>query len=255
MRITIETAFAAVAAAAFLQCGAAMAQVDPTCDTYARTALQQADQGRAAGCGFAGPRWDATYQDHYNWCLGVSQAQRDGEAQARSDGLVQCGARADPACDTYARTALQQADQGRVAGCGFTGPRWEASYEDHYNWCLGVSQAQRDGETQARSDGLVQCGAAGGATGGGGGACADPRVLPIMDEWLRLAIPPQQSGESLYYDEWGRILGTSLTGTIRPAGNPDAPQGRCAWLLYLAPRLDSMNGYGTMQSYLEGRLQ
>jgi hypothetical protein len=76
-----------------------------------------------------------------------------------------------------------------------------------------------------------------------------------MDEWLRVALPPQQPGESLHYDMWGRVLGRSSSAVIRPAGNPDAPRGRCIWLLELASRLDSMNGYGTLLNYLQRRLQ
>jgi hypothetical protein len=227
---------------------------DPACDAYSRTAVEQANQARQAACrGIGGPRWDSTYQQHHGWCRSVSQAARDDETRARTQTLVACAAPGfDPACDLYARTAVQQSIQARSARCkGITGPTWDATYQDHYGWCRRVPQAARDHETQIRAKTLVSCGTA----AGGAGPCADPRVLPIMDEWLRLALPPQQPGESLRYDQWGRVLGRSSTGVIEPAGNPDAPRGRCAWLLELAPHLNSMNGYGTLQSYLENKLR
>lgn len=75
-------------------CGATRASADPACDTYASTAVEQAEQARRAGCpGISGPRWDATYQDHYGWCLHASQSLRDSETQARAQTLNACGVR------------------------------------------------------------------------------------------------------------------------------------------------------------------
>jgi hypothetical protein len=214
------------------------------------TALQQTAEARGAGCLVSGPAWDATYQDHYGWCRSVPQSDRDRENEMRAQTIAQCTGTASDPCDIYARTALQQADQARASGCAVGGSAWDADYQGHYNWCRASSQWARDRETQGRAEALGRC-----SGGGGGGACADPRVLATMDEWLRSATPPQQPGESLYYDEWGRVLGRSLTATISPAGNPDAPLGRCAWLLNLMWGLDSMNGYGTLGAYLQSRLQ
>jgi hypothetical protein len=75
-----------------------------------------------------------------------------------------------------------------------------------------------------------------------------------MDEWLTNATPPMKPGESLCYDCWGRVLGTTLTGTITTSQNPDT-QGktRCEWLYYLAPGLESGNNFGTLGSYLRSR--
>ena len=89
---------------------------------------------------------------------------------------------------------------------------------------------------------------------GGVGLCADPGVLAIMDEWLDRATPPMGPGESLCYDCWGRVLGTARTGAITTGQNPDTGgKTRCEWLYYLAPGLESGNGFGTLASYLGSR--
>ena len=98
-------------------------------------------------------------------------------------------------------------------------------------------------------------GPGGGALGGVAGLCADPRVLAFMDEWLSQAIPPQEPGESLYFDKWGRILGRGRKPDVvlTTKQNPDA-HSRCEWLWYLSPTLKSEN-MGTLQSYLLEKLK
>ena len=91
--------------------------------------------------------------------------------------------------------------------------------------------------------------------GGGGGICADPRTLPIMDEWLSRAIPPQKPGESLRSEPWGRLVGTSLPATIRTAGPPDTRETRCEWLWHYSAGLTSTNGLGTLREYVNQRLR
>ena len=78
-------------------CGASRVSVDPACDAYARTAVEQTALARRAGCpGISGPRWDSTYQDHYGWCRQVPQGMRDFETQARAQALNACGVRWPP---------------------------------------------------------------------------------------------------------------------------------------------------------------
>jgi hypothetical protein len=88
-----------------------------------------------------------------------------------------------------------------------------------------------------------------------GGACADPRTMGIMDEWLSRAIPPQKPGESLRYEAWGRLVGDSLTAHLRVNGPPDTRLSRCDWLWQYAADMRSTNGLGTLRSYVEQRLR
>ena len=90
---------------------------------------------------------------------------------------------------------------------------------------------------------------------GSGGICDDPRTLAIMDEWLARAIPPQQPGESLRYEAWGRRVGRSLTAINTVSGPPDTRLTRCEYLWQYASKLFSSNGLGTLREYVERRRQ
>jgi hypothetical protein len=75
-------------------CGASGVSADPACDAYARTAIEQTELARRAGCpGISGPRWDSAYHDHYGWCRGAPQGARDAETRARAQALNACGVR------------------------------------------------------------------------------------------------------------------------------------------------------------------
>ena len=96
--------------------------------------------------------------------------------------------------------------------------------------------------------------------GGGGGICADPRTLPIMDEWLSRAIPPQPPGSSLRYEPWGRPVGLTADPTGRivteiktPGYPPDTRETRCEYLWHINPT--STNGLGTLREYVNQRLR
>lgn len=82
------------------------------------------------------------------------------------------------------------------------------------------------------------------------GICDDPRTLALMDEWLARAIPPQEPGESLRYEAWGRLVGRSRTATITVSGPPDTRLSRCEYLWQIAPQLRSTN-LGTLRAYLD----
>jgi hypothetical protein len=76
-----------------------------------------------------------------------------------------------------------------------------------------------------------------------------------MDEWLTRAVPPQQPGESLRYEPWGRLVGRSVTAEIRAPSPPDTPLTRCQWLWQYAGGMRSTNGLGTLRDYVLQRLQ
>ena len=87
------------------------------------------------------------------------------------------------------------------------------------------------------------------------GICSDPRTLAAMDEWLNRAIPPQNSGDNLRYDPWGRQVGSTSTSTIRTSGQPDTPLSRCDWLWQYSSTLRSSNNLGTLRDYVSQRVR
>lgn len=60
---------------------------DEFCKMYAQFAHEAKKKNNFWKCGFRGPRWEATYQDHYRWCRGVDRYHADREARARSAAL------------------------------------------------------------------------------------------------------------------------------------------------------------------------
>ena len=70
-----------------------------------------------------------------------------------------------------------------------------------------------------------------------------------MDDWLARAIPHQQPGESLKYEDWGRLVGRSRTATLTVNGPPTTNLSRCDWLWMQAANLNSRN-LGTLRHYL-----
>jgi hypothetical protein len=76
-----------------------------------------------------------------------------------------------------------------------------------------------------------------------------------MDEWLARAVPPQKPGDSLRYEPWGRLVGTTRSATITAPNPPDTSLSRCEWLWQGSPSLRSSNGLGTLREHLEQRLR
>lgn len=60
-------------------------------------------------------------------------------------------------CNRYANTAVSQNTENIRLRCGFTGPRWQSNYNNHYNWCLNVSKSYADEETRLRIEALRKC--------------------------------------------------------------------------------------------------
>lgn len=95
--------------------------------------------------------------------------------QAAQDNAA-ADSRVDPRhaqCETYARTAVTQAEEYFSRGCGQPSDRWQTSYDNHFNFCMGPHGGIAEKETRARKGTLSQCrtinplpGAPGGAIGG-----------------------------------------------------------------------------------------
>ena len=62
-------------------------------------------------------------------------------------------------CEQYTRTAIGQNEDNLRRRCGFTGDRWHASTDIHFNWCMAVDRAAANGETRFRADALAKCAA------------------------------------------------------------------------------------------------
>lgn len=67
----------------------------------------------------------------------------------------------DRRCRNYAETAVSQQHQNLERRCGFSGGRWMADFNAHYQWCLQVPQSAAATENRARTQALrQQCSAA-----------------------------------------------------------------------------------------------
>ena len=66
-------------------------------------------------------------------------------------------------------------------------------------------------------------------------------------------IPPQRKGESLRYEPWGRLVGRSLSATLKVPGPPDTRLSRCEYLWQNAAQLQSTN-LGNLRDYVNARI-
>lgn len=167
------------------------------CRDYATRAVSQNDENLRRRCGFAGERWQSNRTAHFEWCLGVREADRVAENRTREDQLTRCRAGGEDveeqACRDYAQEAVDAARQNIRLACGQDGDRWSTVYTRHYNWCRTATRAERDTERRARGEALRECRA-----GSGGGDRED-----ACRDYAEEAV--QQNGEN-------RRLGCNLTG-------------------------------------------
>jgi hypothetical protein len=133
------------------------------CEPYANTAVAQNNENVQRHCGFSGARWSSDFNMHFNWCMTVAPAIADGETQARVNDLARCRTQVDPArarCEQYTRTAISQNDENLRRRCGYTGARWHADYQVHFDWCLRAGERATESETRIRVEDLRKCGSA-----------------------------------------------------------------------------------------------
>jgi hypothetical protein len=65
-----------------------------------------------------------------------------------------------PACDQYARTAVNQYQQNMAQKCGYSGIRWHSNYTTHYQWCMKEARkGEPEAEISIRTADLKKCGA------------------------------------------------------------------------------------------------
>lgn len=64
--------------------------VEDKCKNYAATAIQQVQSNFGWECGYSGPRWSTNYQEHYDWCIKVTEDTAKLETEERKKLLDKC---------------------------------------------------------------------------------------------------------------------------------------------------------------------
>jgi hypothetical protein len=128
------------------------------CNEYAINANGAHRSNLSGGCGFSGARWQDNYDAHLAWCISAPAELVNHESNVRFAMLGICG-RQQPfvRCDEYARRAAAQVAEANRRQCGFGGPRWTPSYDNHLSWCIGVPEDFAASEAREREGPLSQC--------------------------------------------------------------------------------------------------
>ncbi len=91
------------------------------CADYAKRAILASNQNLSQGCRLTGPRWNADFQGHYSWCMGVDRRASQDETDARAADVARCTVSATnetgPKCDHYVRVSTVQIESARKARC------------------------------------------------------------------------------------------------------------------------------------------
>lgn len=138
------------------------------CDDYAAEAVADAARAKAMSCAagdpgpdFSGPRWDASYSDHANWCranqgqtaASGGQSLPSAETNARLSLLTHCAI-----CNDYAKQAIAQVQAAIKLKCNFTGVEWDntiagqmrSCYAQGVNWVSFDPQQISDRDAKLR---------------------------------------------------------------------------------------------------------
>ncbi|SRR6266540_4037983 len=134
---------------------AAHSESPAVCDAYAKDATTAQRHNIRRECNFAGPRWDASYSNHFNWCRGQAKQSVDSERNARLTELTRCTA-VNAECRQYASTAVRRFNQ-QTARCGFFSERFNRNFSGHFKWCRDNSGRGSGDEARARSEYVDQC--------------------------------------------------------------------------------------------------
>ena len=143
-----------------LRCREEASQGDgPDCADYAAKSVKDAKENSRLNCGFAGGRWSPSADRHVSWCKSAPPQARAKEQKARRALLDLCSANPDKAdrCQRYSNSAVEHQRTNLQNGCGFTGARWNNSYEDHFVFCMNSPRLVRKLESFARESALASC--------------------------------------------------------------------------------------------------
>jgi len=141
------------------------------CNSYADDAVEQNNTNEERDCGYSGSRWSDNRTQHFAWCM-IFPKQAKAEQDARQKQLRECrqDARRDrrrerrketagkrASCDTYAKTAVIQAEANEKYKCGFEGGEWLARERSHYRWCMRARRQYLADEIRYRQAELQKC--------------------------------------------------------------------------------------------------
>ncbi|MGE3306075.1 MAG: hypothetical protein AB7I52_08905 [Rhizobiaceae bacterium] len=159
------------------------------CRNYAWDATQTAATASRIGCGFDGARWGTDHNLHFNDCMETAASAPNGESGRvmmnrlvnRHSDVAKCeankvgvaapwnsknpftgsgtNATQDGFCRAYAYVADLQG-RGTPSQCGYTGGRWQASFDQHRQACMDwAADAGKiaSSEIDTRTDETIKC--------------------------------------------------------------------------------------------------
>ncbi len=160
MTRTLALKLTFVALSIVLSDSPASAESEAFCRAYAQNAVN-AFQQKGDRCFPEGPpgRWQANFDNHFNWCRAVPASWALFEEGMRVNELRIC--RGEPkavGCREYAINANSSQNSNLSAHCGFTGPRWQNNFDAHFSWCLPTPAEVANHEFNIRFAMLGVCG-------------------------------------------------------------------------------------------------
>ena len=156
------------------------------CADYAKRAIVANNQNLSQGCRLGGPRWNADFQGHYSWCMGVDRRASQNETDARSADIARCTVSATdqtgPKCDHYVRVSMVQIDSARKARCdlGLNDRLWSGDAARLKEACQRAPGRVPASDIADRERVLVACFATAGQSEQACGSYADTAVKQVQ---------------------------------------------------------------------------
>jgi hypothetical protein len=149
-----------LAIATVLSAQPGLAAQESVCQAYADQATRKLVKDAVQICGYSGPQWQASREQHLNWCRGASHEDVMSEQAKRNEWTDRC-----TGCYRYAKDAIRAQKKNSDLQCHFTGDAWSWDEQGHMNWCINNDLAAENlGEklrptlaTTARNNDLKLC--------------------------------------------------------------------------------------------------
>jgi hypothetical protein len=109
------------------------------CEHYADQAVSSKVTEAAKVCSFTGPAWQASWQDHFKWCVAATQDDAASETSKRNTAAGHC-----LHCTKYAQEAVKAHDKNKTLKCGFTGDAWSADFDNHRKYCMAAASSKSE---------------------------------------------------------------------------------------------------------------
>lgn len=156
------------------------------CADYAKRAIVANNQNLSQGCRLSGARWNADFQGHYGWCMGVDRRQSQAETEARTADIARCTVSASdesgPKCDHYVRVSSTQIESARKARCDLGGDDrlWSGDVARLKDTCQRAPGRALRSDIAERERVLAACFASAGQAEQACGAYADTAVKQVQ---------------------------------------------------------------------------